>query len=416
MYELTRAYCRRFPGQSRWEAFDAAAEPITTLSATYGDVWLYITYPTATVAEKALRLHDVANRITRVGDPTTTVQEWLTGLGNETLPFADEVPTFTAHYVRYVNAWHAGYDVHPIARNGTLEQGGSDAAKEDLQIKLDGVDPYQLGDYGMFTINGLFHPIDVGPNGVYIRYGNDSLRRANDNQIGVYSFADVGKVQYVPITADMITPQRPGEPLRNAAYVTLPDDVDLTGKTAMVVIGGYLHVLGKGYTRTGEKTFRIQLQRLSLLERYYDSVADLDMSSLGLSEYDHNASLLSVDEIRRDSAILAYLTLPQSFFVLVDADTMFHEWEAIEPVGLADRYVLYEYEYLPLVGAYGRGLEHHVIYESPYHLISATPNLRHHYDFQTRPWKKQKAVDSGRYPAWPAEPAVTYIRRLGIER
>lgn len=416
MYTLSRAFHRQDPRRSRWVEFDAAKEPIASLLAEKGDVWLFITYP-GYDGEKALRLKTVPRWINQYSTPSTTVEEWLTNLENRTLPWAETLPSFEDHYVRYVNAWHAGYQIDPIARDGTIEQGGSDYDKEDLRVWQDGLDPNHIARYCLFTVNGLFHPIDWGEDGVIIREGNTSLRHANDNQIGLYSFNEVGAVTYVPVTDEMVTPLREGEPLHKAVYLTLPDDVDTDGKTALLVVGGYLQALGSGYTRVGDRTWRVELQHLSLPERYFDSCTALDLSSLGLTEYEHNATLTSLKEFQSDATVRAYLTLPQTFFVVVDAESMFHEWEILEPCGgLPDRYLTYSYGYLPLVGAYGRALEYHAIEEPPYWVLATTPNRRHHYDFRTRPYNKGKAFDAGRYPALPTTRAHAYFRYLGTQR
>lgn len=414
MYQLVRAYCRRDSRRGRWEETDLSQVIVDQLRTEYSDVWLFITYP-GLDEPKALRFAEVANWLT----PETvalTVPAWLTSLGNRTLPFAETPPGFTAHYVRYAQAWHAGYTITPVARHGTPDQGGSVYDKTDLAISHPDLTGRYIGEHALFTVNGLFHLVDYDATQAYILDGNKTVRRANDNHIGVYSFAEIGKLQAVPITADMLSPMKPEAPLRQGVYATLPDSVDLTDKTVLLVLGGYLQVLGKGYTRVGDRTYRIELGQLMLLERYYDSYQTIDLSSLGLSEYEQAPTLLSVAELQSDAVIRAYLTLSQSFFVVVDSPSFFQELVPLEHTRLPGRYLDYDHHHIPVMGAYGRMLEYHAIAENDITVIAATNNLRHNYDFYRRNWRQSPAVNAGRYPANPAWHTHAYLRYMGVEK
>lgn len=414
MYELTTAYSRKDRRNGRWEEVDLSDVPIKSLDQTHGDVWLLITYPSFN-GTKGLRLDSIQNLLNNA-TPTVTVSEWLTAVGNTTLPFADSIPSFSEGYVRYTNAWHAGYQIDPISRIGTLEQGGSKWDKQDLLIRRDDIDPEYLARNALFTVNGLFHIAEYGPQGVHLHNGNLSLRHANDNQVGVHSFADVGEVNYVPITDEMITAQHTNAPLHKGVYVTLPESVDMMGKTYLLVLGGYLQALGKTYTRVGERTYRIELPNLMLLERYYDSWDDLDLSSgSGLTEYEHNPSLLGVNELSQDSKIRHYLTLSQSFLVEVNAETFFQELIPLESAKLPGRYYDYEVTHYPVVGAYGRMLEYHPIVEDGVTVLCTSRNVRHRYDFHRRKWQDFAGVDDGRYPAHPFDHTHAFYRIMGTQ-
>jgi len=414
MYELITAYSRKDRRNGRWVEVDVTDEPVKFLYQTFGDVWFIITYPSLD-GVKGLRLDDVQNLLNPLG-PLTSVSEWLISVGNTTLPFTDDFPEFTTGYVKYANAWHAGYQLEPISRIGTVEQGGSKWDKEDLLISRSDIDPEYLVRNVLFSVNGLFHVAEYGPEGVHIHNGNRSLRKANDNQVGIHSFAEVGTVSYIPITDDMITAQHTGAPLNKGVYVTLPENTDMDGKTFLVVLGGYLQVLGKTYTRVGERTYRIELPNLMLLERFYDSWDDMDLDTeLGLTKYEVNNSMVSVFEFFKDETIRRYLTLSQSFFVAVDADTFFHELVALETTKLPSRYYDSEVTQYPLIGAYGRMLEYHPIVEDGVTVLCTTRNVRHRYDFHRRKWRDSTAVDDGRYPAHSFDHTNAYYRIMGTQ-
>lgn len=414
MYQLEQAYVRRNSRNDIWVPQDISDHPIKTVDSTYGDVWLFVTYASIT-EPRAVLLSTIRNLLNGVG-PSVTTQEWLTSLGNKTLPFHTTPPDFQLHYVRYINAWHAGYRIAPIGRKGTLSQQGSKWEKEDLLVSRPDVKPETLARNALFTVNGLFHPTEYGPEGVHIHEGNTTLRHSNDNQIGLYSFAKVGHVRCIPVTPEMVSAQRPDAPLWRGVYVTLPEDVEMGNKTYLLVIGGYLQVLGKTYTRVGERTYRVELSNLMMMERFYDSRVELNLHDvLGFTEYDFNESLLSVAEIGRDETVLRYMTLPQTFFVEVEAETFFQELVPVEDAGLPGRYYDYDTPYYPLMGAYGRMLEYHPIEEDGITVLCAEENHRHRYDFQRRPWRTQNALDGGRYPANPFDHTQAFYRLLGSQ-
>jgi len=415
MYTLDTAYVRHNSRNGRWEEDNIADRSVQALLSDGTDVWMFLLYPSIT-QPRAVLLEDIRNLTNGVANGTT-VQEWLTALGNRTLPFHDEVPSFETHYVKYANAWHAGYHIEPITRIGTLSQQGSKWDKEDLLIWRKDVEPETLARNAMFTINGLFHPAEWGPEGVHIHMGNRTLRQTNDNQIGVHSFANVGQLSYVPITPDMVTSQREGAPLHTGVYVTLPDGVDMEGKTFLVVLGGYLQVLGKTYTRVGERTYRIELANLMMVERFYDSWKDLNLAEiLGFTQYDYNDTLFEVKEILKDETVRKFLTMPQSFFVAVETDSFFQEIVAVESSGLPGRYYDHETTRYPLMGAYGRMLEYHPIEEDGITVMCTTPNQRHNYDFFRRPWTKSEGIDAGRYPYRPYTHTHAFYRLMGSQR
>lgn len=414
MYTLTGARFRKDRRNGRWEEANLSAVTIATLQVTHGDVWLFITYPSLT-EPKAVRFDLVAGWLTSA-DAGKTVQQWLTGIDNRTLPFATTFPTFVPTYVQYAQAWHAGYDIQPITRGGSYNPVGSRYDKEDLRVLHPHLDPEDIAKHAMFTVNGLFHLVDYNEDQVVIMGGNRSVVRANDNQVGIYSFKQIGEIKHLPITESMIAAQYAGAFYKDGVYLTIPPSVDMTNKTMLLVIGGYLQVLGKTYTRTGDRTYKVDMLNLQLLERYYDSYDKIDLTSLGLSVYEDNPSLIAVADILQNVTLKAYLTLEQSFFVIVDSPSFFQELVPLDYAGFPGRYIDFDHRYLPLVGAYGRMIENHRIQEDGVDLVAAARNVRHNYDFQRRRWMSSQAVDAGRDPSDPFRDAPAYLRMIGVEK
>jgi hypothetical protein len=413
MYQLVKARHRLDRRAGRWLDADLANEPVTTLATRFGDVWLYITYPSLTEV-KALRFDKVTNWLGGV-DPLMTVQGWLTSLGNKTLPFEGTLPNTEIRLVKYAQAWHCGYDATPIGRFGHVESGGSKFDKEDLLLTHPNFDPAYIAHNAMFTVNGYFHLADHTEAGVRVVDGNRSIRVKNDNQIGVYSFEKVGAIQYVPITAEMISAQTSQARLYDGVYITMPETIDFTNKSVLLSLGGHLHVLDRAYTRVADRTWRVNLNQVMFLERWFQARTALDLSSLGIEEYEANPSLITLEQLKEDSVIQGYLTLSQSFFILVDCESFFQQLDPLEYSGLPGRFYAGQADGLPVLGTYGRMLDYHTIREENTFVYCADENIRYNYDAGTRRWDRFKAVDAGCYPAQPFRHAEAYLRLMGTE-
>lgn len=413
MYQLVRARHRTKRQSGRWVEADLSQATVATLATVYGDVMLYISYP-GLEGVKALRFDNTYNFRQNI-DPTVTVQQWLTSLGNTTLPWEETLPNETVRLVEYVQAWHAGYQIQPRARNGHTQSHQSAHEQEDLILTHPKFSNEYIDNHCLFTVNGFVHLSDWGTDGVRIINGNRTLRKCNDNQIGILSFESIGPIRKVPFTPEMISKQNDHSSYYRASYVTLPEDIDLEGKSVLLVLGGYLQVLGDTYFQSGERTWRIELGNILFLERYMESVRSMDMGSLGLVDDPENRTLFSVEEMQGDEAMYNYLLLEQSFFVIVDTPHLFHEFEPIESLRLPGRYINRHGKQLPLVGAYGRCLDYHTIEEHGVWVYCGTRNYRTNYVANTTNWLSKRLVDGGKYPAFPNKIADAYIRILGTE-
>lgn len=426
MYTLVRSRYRHDRRGGRWKETDLSNAAIGSLTANYGDIYLYVEYPGAgKPVLKALHWVNVLNIINSY-PPETTVKNWLTLLGNKSLPFDAELPNEKLRTVKYAQAWHMGYDVQTRARLGTVKSNMSTHHKEDLILTHPTFDPERICNNCMITVNGYYHLADWTVDGVRIIDGNATVLKCNDNQIGLYSFETIGNVKYVPITEQMIKPQSDTTPLWDATYLTLPDNIDLTNKTVLLVTGGYLNVLSDVYTRVNERSWRLSFGKMMFLNRYLQSVVDLDLSSLGLSTSSGDPSLFNVQELKCDRVIRSYLGLSQSFFVIVDSQSLFQSFEPVQYLQLPGRFINGEGIQYPLTGAYGRMLDYHVIDEPNVHYTTvpepevlyvycATENKRYDFNAHHRPWVHQTSVNNAAYPAQPFVHETAYYRIIGVE-
>lgn len=424
MYQLVRSRYRLDRRAGRWLEADLSNALISTLSTVYGDVYLYVEYPgPGEPIVKALHWINVGNLILGLS-PNMTVQEWLTSVGNKTLPFDKDLPNDKVRYVKYAQAWHCGYNIRPVGRKTHVDYTISKFEKEDLLLTHPNFTPEFIRNNSMTTVNGYFHLTDWTTEGVRIYDGNKTIRKCNDNQIGQYSFEAIGELQYVPITDEMIS-KGEGTDLWDGTYLTLPSDVDIENKTVLFVSGGFLNVLSNVYERTAERTWRIHFGRMMFLDRIIRSIQDLDLSSMELEFDPEDPTLINVDKLKSDTAVRAYLKLSQTFFVVVDSISFFQYFEPLTSLRAPGRFIDVRKERYPLVGAYGKMLDYHNIKEpgmrnpdipiQQQYVYCATDNVRFNYDANRVDWSNKKQVDGGCYPAHPKRNETAYYRMLGVE-
>ena len=416
MYTVTRAYGRRNRRKDKWVEIDVADQPIRNIQQTWPEMWLFITYPALQSGEQALYFEDVVN-LTKDVTSTMTVQEWLTSLGNQTIPLRTTYPTFNERYVTYINAWYGNFDMDAMGPSRRIEPNVSKHDKEDIFIRHPKMTGPELRKSAMVSVNGFFHFTEYNDEGIVVHHGNQSILHSNMNQIGIHSFYDIGEINYQKINPESIRSKGPEYSLSEGTYVTLDGDISsLKDKTILFVFNGYLQTLGKGYTRVGNKTFRIQLSNLMLLDRYYQARDFLDMNDAPLTKYGKSDNLVSVSEFHSDEMIRYLLTRSQTFFVIVDTPSMFHELEPLEHIKLPGRFMDQSGERLPVVGSYGRTLEYRRLHYPNNQFVLATQmNPKHRYDFYRQPWAQQLGVTDGRNSEIPFKHEHAYLRRLGTQ-
>jgi hypothetical protein len=181
----------------------------------------------------------------------------------------------------------------------------------------------------LVTVNGFFHRLDFDGTFAYVVNAMKSAFKSRQNQIGMWSFHDVGSLNYVPVTTNMIYTSDVNATLKDKAYIDLSKDhlgnaLDLTNKTVMLILGGYLIIPdGKALLQTNSNTFAVDFNQMPYLERLYESMENLDLSSLGLQKSTANPSLIDTTQAYSDSVLTAYLMMSQSFFVIVDSPELF---------------------------------------------------------------------------------------------
>lgn len=334
MYELVSAIAKPVGGDGRWQAVDIGSVAMATLYSSYERVLATLTNPFL-VDLVSLNLDDVRAQAAGL---TKTFNQFLIDNADNTLPTSTTLLQLAAKWARYRDATAAGYKATPIHPTAAIGTPYPAADLTNLQLTRPHTDYTLFVNNCMVAVNGFFHPIDGSTAGVVVKQGNQSALLSGLNNLGVLSFQDLGSLTQVPITAAMIKKESGIQPLANRAYVDLGQDV--SENAVLLVLGGYLHVLDPGvFWRMSGSVFAIDFNNLPLLQRYYESRKYLDLTSLGLSTTSRNESQVAVSELYGDTALMAYLTLPQSFFVVLSKKHIFVDRQVVRKTHMPDMYI-----------------------------------------------------------------------------
>lgn len=252
-----------------------------------------------------------------------TFNEFLDHIGNRNLVTTLDYPELKRKFAVFSDAFRAGYKVEPQNIYAAID--AQMPASEKTSLRLSRPNPVTnmqtFYDHCLVTINGFFHRTDCDGNYAYVLNANKSMFKSRQNQIGILNFLNIGKVKQIPITQDMISKQSNNLNMRFKTFLTIEEDI--TDKTVMLVLGGYLLFIdGKSFLQINEKTFALIFNDMPILERLYESRPYLNLESLGLPVSSDNESLVNADEFLSDEVLTKYMMMDQSFFVVVDTPSL----------------------------------------------------------------------------------------------
>ena len=378
MYSLVSAIAKTANSAGRWEAADIGNMSMASIYTTYRRTIAILSNPFID--------HQVAFDLDTVrkqqAGSNQTFNEFLVATDANVLVTSDKLPNTEVRYATYGDAFRSGYSIMPTNGLASADAELPKGAKDWLYMTRSGIDYDVFGQYCLVSVNGFYHQMEANAQGIWVIDGMKTCRIANDNHIGITSFKGVGKLSTMPITDEMIYNHGDKEQLGYRAYIKV--DRDLTNVGMIAVIGGYMHALDHHIVyRTGDDSLCINFNNIPLIERYYESVDTIDLSSLNLEKSDQNSSLLAPSQLYSDAAIRAYLKLPQSFLVFIDNTELFVDYEALPPTTLAGQYISDVPPVWPIIDGFGKIANFWSVREDGKYLVAARDTQRPNYVFNT---------------------------------
>lgn len=408
MYTLISAIGEPRNGQSRWTDIDIGEMPLSDIYAAYENVFAILSN---TFLDHQVSL-DLALIREQSGSLSITFDDFLAGLGNQSLPTSDTLPELKTRYAKYADAFHAGYKLAPTHPVFSPDAQLPPSEMPWVHMTRPGTDYALFGRSCLVTVNGYYHPIEADASGVYVRDANKSRVHSGHNQMGILSFREVGVIRQVAITEEMIyKPQGDGQ-MRYRTHLNVGEDI--SNKTVFLVLGGYLHAYDQQtFYRNGDSGVTIDFNNLPLFERYQESRKYLDYSSMPFERAQNNDSQIAVNDFLTDENLTAYLTLTQSFLVILDTPNIFVTKQDVHRTKGPGKFVAYTPPLFPLIVGHGRTADYWYTVEDGQYALSCVDSFLHDWVFnKTDPFKQGNIGDS-RVPETPVGHSPGYFLQIG---
>lgn len=336
---------------------------------------LYLTLTSAVLTSETFV--DIDTFKTQHINDTTTLADFLASI-TDTIEGIESIPHYENKQIRYEDAFRAGYKIDVTAPYSNQSSVVAPSDKTEIKITRANTDMRKFYDYCMVSVNGFWHRTDTDNTNVYVLNGGKSLLKSRLNNMGIMSFDKIGKIKHIPITESMIYKLDDQTFTSQRAYFDL-SAYNTVNKTVMMVIGGYLYLPDPAYVRQyGENTWMIDFTGVPLLERYFEASKYLDMSELGTSKYVNNPEQLNTSEFFSDTHFTKYLTMQQSFIVIVDAPEIYTNRHYIRHNNLPGMFTMYTEPVYPLITANGRVSEYWKVYEDNYWSVNVHDSWWNH--------------------------------------
>lgn len=414
MYTYEKALVRDHKTSKRWIEADLADIPVIGVFDKYREVMLVLSNNTLDHFV-TLNLKDVSNLFSRL-EITVTISEWLTSLGNIALPTTAGYATIKNVTVKYKDAFAAGYNANLAFARGNPFSEVSDGEKDDMLLTKSNVPYKTLHDNCLISVNGLVHRTDYDFNGLYIKDGGKSFRVANQHHIGILNFKDIGTLKCISITADMLyNPHTVGK-FKDAVYIHLPEDIG--NRIVMLVIGGYLHLIDSNFHCISDRVIKIDMANYPLLPRFYESKKLIDLSAMTATHdtSTNNDSHVSLSDLFKDESIAAYLTMSQSFVVLLDSDNLYMEKHKLGYTHLPGRYFTGNKPVWPARTELGRLPEYIAINDTGIWTLAVQDNFSTRYMHETTNYESNRSVDASRVSQNPVFYAKGFLLEIGTDK
>lgn len=369
MYTSTAAVGVKKGVSQKWQTLDISTIHIKDIYDQYRKVYLTLEVdsPTMTV------YLDMDSIRSDYGTYAGTVAQLLVSLGNDSLPTIDTLPSISTRAARYMDAFRAGYSITPYSAIYGANVPVSDRVDALLTRSSPVVDYMTFFNTTLVSVNGFYHRTDTnGSSGIVVYKATQSLKKSNQNQMGLLSFHGMCNITTHTITSGMIEPLSAGTDLSDGLYIHT--DLNLTNKSALFVIGGYLHTPSSLITKVGDGSFRLDIPNYPLFDRFYEMKHHLDISGFDLSVSSVNKNQVSVEELQTDENITALLTMSQSFIVVLNCPEVYTEVNYVRKTGIPGSYIAYTDPKYPLVTGLGRHTEYWYRHEDGQYALTVYDN------------------------------------------
>lgn len=415
MYQLVSAIARSNAPGARWVSLDIGSVMLGDLFSKYEKVYAVLTNSFYT-GQKTFDLDD-ANAFDP--NPTLTFNDFLTNLGTQSLPLEDYTYSVKTSYAGFTDGFKANYKIQPISPLGHIGSNIAPADRDWLSVIRTDTDMTAFFQHCLISVNGFIHRTDGDGVRAYVIDGMKSCRKSGLNCLGITSFTKLGALEFVSLTPDMIYHRNDDQgnltPYKSRMYIDAGSPRPT--KTAMLVLGGYLHILDPNtFSQVGDQTFCINFQNFPLRDRYFDSFKMIDLDVLGLDHQSSNPVRIDDAELHSDEVLVKYATLSQSFLVFVDNPHLFVEREGLPRSRLYNTYTSAVKPEWPLIVQAGKFSDYWSVFEDDQWAITNKDGRRNNYDYNTTLEDNIVCIDDARTPQDRTTLSLAHFLKIGTDQ
>lgn len=360
MYSYIKSVCLARTAGSQWIEQNIANHVVFSIYDTFSKVYVELSLP----ALPQNIYIDLDSLRAEFSSYAGTLNDLLVTLESRTLQTVPQLPNTQIKFVKYSDAIRARYKIDTCKIGLNLPDNYPADGKPDLVLTRPAyeTDLTLIHSHCLVTVNGYVHMTDTDGTKAYVVDGGKTLQRSRMNKLGIMSFLDVGRLSKVKILPADISGQTPAGDLYNRTFITI--NSNLTGKSCILVLGGYIVMPESGvFWQTGTSTFAIDWTKIPHVERIYESEKTLDLSALNLNADPANPNLFSLPEMISDATLVKYLTMSQSFVVVVDKEYLLTKKVAIKHSNMPGMFTAYQDPTYPLFVGHGKLAEYWKTYE-----------------------------------------------------
>lgn len=325
---------------------------------------------------------------------TLTVKEWLKTMEGLSLHTVDAFPDASLASVAYANAVQYGYKIELAKAGFPYPETMPQSDLHDLVVTRPNFSTNLelLKSHCLLSVNGFFHRSDYAQGKAYILDGGRTALKNRCSHTGITSFLDIAPLTQVRIKPDHIRPLTEDHPLSEGVILSVPED--MTGKSLILILGGYIvrpedNVLWP----MNDNEWCFNIKGIPFVERIMESEYSLDLSSMEIEHLDTNPeNAYRLEDLYSDKSLMAYLTLSQSFFVIVDTPELFYNKIFVRNSNLPGLITAYQDPKLPVIIGYGKAIEYSKTEEAGFWALRVTDPWYVQYAWQTIPTRNIPVV------------------------
>lgn len=323
---------------------------------------------------------------------SVTVKQWLTNKNNLPLIYTKEKPNTTVKYVKYNDAFKAGYRVNVGLMGVDAVESYPYSDRVDLALSRPDhdTDLRLLDTHCLVSLNGLIFDTQSSRKTCFLPQAVKAIKDRKNVSLGILSFYDVAKLTKVKITDSMVSSQTTESKLKEKIYLTVKDSLD--GSSFFLALGGFLVLCDdQALTQVSSNTVSLDINKIPFVERIVEAIRITDMSHLGLTA-SAGYNTINLEQLYSDECLLKLLKGYNSFFVIVPGVKLQTKKTALRTSNIPGSLVAWQEPTSLMIGAYGKIVNYWKIHEAGQWAVSIPDAYRRNYSFSTRPINEQTNI------------------------